>query len=149
MRYRVTKTFGHEAGLSCCFRQWRSEGHCRFLHGYALAVRLEFEANELDDHGWVLDFGGLKSFRGWLESMFDHKTLVAEDDPEIDAFRALNRAGLIDMVVVQATGCEAFASLILAAARRWLDHNGYGQRVEIMTVEVSEHGANSASVSRE
>ena len=35
--WRSTKTYGHEEGLSCCFRQWRAtHSHCRLLHGYAL-----------------------------------------------------------------------------------------------------------------
>lgn len=48
MTYKSTKLYGHEIGLSAAFRQWRAESHCRFLHGYALAVRFEFEADELD-----------------------------------------------------------------------------------------------------
>lgn len=48
MIYRSTKTYGHEIGLSAAFRQWRAESHCRFVHGYALAVKFVFEAGELD-----------------------------------------------------------------------------------------------------
>ena len=41
--WRSTKTYGHEEGLSCCFRQWRAtHSHCRLLHGYALSFRLTF-----------------------------------------------------------------------------------------------------------
>lgn len=114
------------------------------MHGYALSVRLEFEATELDVRNWAVDFGSLKSFKGLLETTFDHKTLVAEDDPMIDEFRRLNEIGLIQMIEVPATGCEAFAKLVFEAAEVWLKDAGYSPRVKMHLVEVREHGANSA-----
>ena len=139
-----TKTYGHEIGLSACFRQWRAESHCRLLHGYALAVRFEFGASELDVRNWVVDFGSLKSLKGWLEDTFDHTLLVAGDDPELEAFKSLARLGLARVVVVSATGCEAFAKLIFQCTQVWLKDNGYAPRVDLLSVEVKEHGANSA-----
>lgn len=139
-----TKTYGHEIGLSACFRQWRAESHCRLLHGYALAVRFEFGASELDVRNWVVDFGSLKSLKGWLEDTFDHTLLVAEDDPMLDTFLHLQFLNLARVVEVPATGCEAFAKLIFECTQVWLKDNGYAPRVDILSVEVKEHGANSA-----
>ena len=144
MPYISTKTFGHDVGLSACFRQWRAESHCRHLHGYALAVRFEFEANVLDVRNWVVDFGSLKSLRGWLEDTFDHTLLVAEDDPLKDELCGLAGLDLCRAVVVPATGCEAFAELIYGATQVWLKDNGYAPRCRLRSVTVSEHGANSA-----
>ena len=144
MSYRSTKTYGHEIGLSCCFRQWKAQSHCKYLHGYALRVRIEFEALELDKCGWVVDFGSLKSLKGILESTFDHRTLVASDDPHLDVFNDLNKRGLIQLVVVPGTGCEAFARMIFDVVGIWLLDNGYTPRVRVLSVEVAEHGANSA-----
>jgi 6-pyruvoyltetrahydropterin/6-carboxytetrahydropterin synthase len=144
MTYISTKTYGHEIGLSACFRQWRAASHCRFLHGYALKVRLEFEAEELDNKNWVLNFGGLKSFKSLLEETFDHKLLVARDDPMAFEFLRLEQSEIADVIMVEATGCEAFAKMIFEAAEIWLVDNGYGPRVKMRSVEVSEHGANSA-----
>lgn len=139
-----TKTYGHDLGLSACFRQWRAESHCNMLHGYALAIRLEFGATELDVRNWVVDFGSLKSLKGLLEDTFDHTLLVAEDDPQLGAFRTLENIGLARVVVVPSTGCEAFAKLIFECTEIWLKDNGYAPRVDIVSVEVKEHGANSA-----
>lgn len=144
MPYISTKTFGHDVGLSACFRQWRAESHCRHLHGYALAVRFEFEADVLDVRNWVVDFGSLKSLRGWLEDTFDHTLLVAEDDPLKDELCGLAGLDLCRAVVVPATGCEAFAELIYGATQVWLKDNGYAPRCRLRSVTVSEHGANSA-----
>lgn len=147
--YCSTKTYGHEIGLSACFRQWRADSHCRLLHGYALKVRLEFEAEELDARHWVVDFGSLKSLKQRLEDTFDHKLLVAEDDPYRVALEALEASGLAEVVIVAATGCEAFARLIFESTEVWLRDAGYSPRVRMRSVEVSEHGANSAIFTRE
>ena len=144
MTYVAIKTYGHEVGLSCAFRQWRARSHCRYLHGYALAVRLEFETNELDEHGWVVDFGGLKEVRAMLEEFFDHKTLVAEDDPHLHAFTQMHELGIIDMRLVPQAGCEAFARLIFEGVNRWLIGKKLAPRVRLRRVEVREHGANGA-----
>lgn len=144
MAHQSTKTYGHEIGLSAAFRQWRADSHCRYLHGYALAVKFVFEATELDVRNWVVDFGSLKSLKGWLEDQFDHKTLVAEDDPALSTFQLMEAQGLCQLRVVPAVGCEKFAEMIFGAAEVWLKDNGYGARVRLVSVEVREHGANSA-----
>lgn len=146
MTYRSTKTYGHDIGLSACFRQWRAESHCRLLHGYALAVHFEFEAAALDARNWVVDFGSLKSLKGWLESTFDHTLLVAEDDPNRADLERLGALGVANVVVVPACGCEAFAHMIFEATQVWLTDNGYAPRVRLAEVHVREHGANSAKV---
>ena len=113
-----------------------------------MAVRLEFEASELDKRNWVVDFGGLKSLKGWFENTFDHKTLVAKDDPFFATFQELHEAGIIDMVEVEHTGCEKFAELIFECTEIWLKDNGYHPRVTLVSAEVKEHGANSAIFNR-
>lgn len=139
-----TKTFGHELGLSAAFRQWKAESHCRFLHGYALAVKFTFAGHELDCRNWVVDFGGLKSLKGILEDTFDHKTLIAQDDPLLPQFQQLAVLGALDLVVVEACGCEKFAQLIYEVTEQWLKDAGFSPRCWLVEVEVKEHGANSA-----
>ena len=56
-KFKSTKTYGHDLGFSAAFRQWRADSHCKYIHGYALAFRFEFEADELDVRNWVVDFG--------------------------------------------------------------------------------------------
>lgn len=143
--YISTKTYGHEIGLSTAFRQWRAgHSHCRFIHGYALSVRIEFEADELDSCNWVMDFGNLKPVKEWLTAQFDHKLLVASDDPDLRMFIQLDKHQVADIRVVVATGCEAFAELILKWVNSWLHNIGAAPRVRVRSVAVAEHGANSA-----
>ena len=145
MPYRSSKTYGHDIGLSCCFRQWRAESHCNQLHGYALKIHLEFEADDLDVRNWVVDFGSLKSLKGILEDNFDHTLLVAEDDPQVDDLCMLAGLGLAEVRVLPKVGCEAFAEFIYNVTEIWLTDNGYAPRVRLHHVRVSEHGANSAA----
>lgn len=142
--YKSTKTFGHELGLSCCFRQHRAESHCQLLHGYALAFKFTFASRELDVRNWVVDFGSLKSLRGILEDNFDHTLLVAEDDPQLHNICMLGEMGLAKVIVMPKVGCEALAEYVWEVGEQWIQDNGYGNRVWLESVEVSEHGANSA-----
>jgi 6-pyruvoyltetrahydropterin/6-carboxytetrahydropterin synthase len=158
--YQVTKTFGHDFGLSCAFRQYRAESHCRFLHGYALAVSLTFRTEHLDQRNWVIDFGGFSQIKDFLKDTFDHKLLVAQDDPMLPIFEALEGGTYIgkdnvvawrdapqaaNIVVVPATGCEAFAELISRWVFPWLYQQPCGDRVRLYSVEVREHNGNSAT----
>jgi 6-pyruvoyltetrahydropterin/6-carboxytetrahydropterin synthase len=157
-----TKTFGHELGFSCAFRQWRAESHCRFIHGYALSFKLVFAADTLDYCGWVVDFGGLKEVREFLTAHFDHKLLVAADDPwrevllqlcsAADTFHeqdiTFDRTGAAspcaDVVLVPSVGCESFARIVFDFVAQWILDAGHAPRCRLVSVEVAEHGANSA-----
>lgn len=146
--YASTKTYGHEVGLSCCFRQHAAvHSHCSLLHGYAISVKLVFESPELDQRNWVMDFGGLQAVKSMLVDNFDHKLLVADDDPHMDDLCALQGLGLAEVVVLPAVGCEAFAKFIHEKVQSLIDLNHIGrdnQNVRLRSVEVREHGANSA-----
>lgn len=140
--FKSGKTYTHNIGLSCCFRQWRATSHCNKLHGYALQVEFSFirKGLGLDNRNWVLDFGGLKEVKAWLEETFDHKTLVAVDDPMLPMFIDMSKVGLIDMITVEHVGCEAFAKLIYETVQGFLPEDVY-----IETVVVREHAGNWAS----
>lgn len=143
--FRSTKTYGTSLGLSCCFRQWKAEkSHCSLLHGYSIGVKLTFEADVLDERNWVMDFGGLSEVKQFLGETFDHTLLIAEDDPYIDEISGLAGLGIANVVVLPSVGCEAFAAHIFAFVEEWLHDRHHAPRVMLSSVEVFEHGANSA-----
>ena len=145
MAYYSSKTYDHNEGLSCAFRQWRAtHSHCRWIHGYALAVKLTFGSHKLDDRNWVQDFGGLKDIKLWLKQMFDHTYLVAEDDPELETIKMLEDKGLVDIRIVKATGCERFAEMAFDKADEIVKDISNG-RCWVQKVTVKEHDANSAT----
>lgn len=161
-KFYSTKTYGNDRGLSCAFRQWRStHSHCSLLHGYSIGIKLTFECDELDERNWVMDFGGLKDFKKWAERTFDHTVLVAEDDPHLERFRELNRIddgflglGVMELRVVPGVGCERFAEMCFNKMTEILDTSReagtlLNPTVRVHSVEVFEHGANSAIYTRD
>jgi 6-pyruvoyltetrahydropterin/6-carboxytetrahydropterin synthase len=146
--YVSTKHYGPEAGFSICYRQYKADSHCKFLHGYALAFDFEFESPVLDVRNWVCDFGGFKSLRHFLEDYFDHTLLVAQDDPNKEDFEAIGNWGLAQIRIVDKTGCEGLAEFLFWYINEvWLVENGYkGSEVFCRKVRVYETPGNSAWV---
>lgn len=142
--FQSTKTYDHNEGLSCCFRQWRAaDSHCRLLHGYALAFRFTFACSRLDERNWCFDFGGLKPLRAWLHQWFDHTLIVAADDPALGQFQSLADEGLVALRILPAVGCEATARFVFDYAAAFVSEQT-DDRAWIEAVEVREHGGNSA-----
>ena len=147
--YQSTKIFD---GFSTVFRQWKAETtHCRFLHGYGISFKLWFEG-ELDDRNWVWDFGGMKRAKGkidgmsakeWMDYMFDHTFVVAEDEHFLESFKKMDEAGVAQVRVVPATGAERFAQFIYDKLNPFIEAETEG-RVKVAKVEFREHGKNSA-----
>ena len=140
------KTYGHELGFSCAFRQPFANSHCSKVHGYALSFRLLFEADHLDRNGWVVDFGALKPIKKMLEDRFDHKLIISKEDPHLQYFQEGYELGVLDLVVMPGVGCENFAEHVYHLTAGWLFDNGYHVRgVRLVSVKVAEHGANHAT----
>lgn len=145
-KYRITKTYGHEEGLTTVFRQWRApETHCSFLHGYSLGFELCFESETLDHRNWVLSFGELKQVKQWLKDNFDHTTLIAHDDPALSEFIYLDKMHLIQLFIVKDVGCEKFAEFAYENIVRLIGDKMSANNVSLVSVKVSEHGGNSAT----
>lgn len=149
MKYYSTKTYGHNIGLSAVFRQPNADhSHCHLLHGYSLAFKFTFSCYELDNKNWVIDFGGLKELKNWLEDQFDHKMCLDVDDPEKHRLIDLETYGLAEVREFNGVGVEKFAEHALNYANA-LAIRLSGGRCWCEEVECSEHGANSAIVRSE
>ena len=144
-----TKVFD---GFSCCFRQWKATTtHCQYLHGYGVSFKVWFEG-DLDERNWVWDFGGMKraktkidgkSPKEWMDYMFDHTVIVAEDDPYVNTLLQLDNANIAQVRIVPATGAEKFAEFIFNKLNPFVQEETNG-RVKVGQVEFMEHGINSA-----
>lgn len=91
----------------------------------------------------MVDFGGLKKLKSWLEHTFDHTFLVAQDDPELENFKKLNDSGAIQLRVLPNPGMEGSAEYVYLEAMKILE-GLYGKRAWITKVVVSENANNSA-----
>jgi len=148
-KFQSTKVFD---GFSCVFRQWKAEGtHCKYLHGYGVSFKVWFEG-ELDERNWVWDFGGMKRAKStidgmnpkaWMDYMFDHTMVVAEDDPFLESFRQMDKDGIIQLRVVHHVGAERFAEYIYNKLNTFVQDET-DNRVRVVRVEFMEHGKNTA-----
>ena len=148
-KFQSSKVFD---GFSTVFRQWKAkETHCKFVHGYGISFKVYFEG-ELDERNWVWDFGGMKRAKtlidgkqpkAWMDYMFDHTFLVAEDDPFKESFMQMDLAKVAQVRIVPATGAESFAKFIYESINPFIEAETDG-RVKITKVEFREHAKNSA-----
>jgi 6-pyruvoyltetrahydropterin/6-carboxytetrahydropterin synthase len=148
-KFQSTKIFD---GYSTVFRQWRAEGtHCKFLHGYGISFKIVFEG-DLDERNWVWDFGGMKRAKTWIDGMqpkewmdhmFDHTLIVADDDPFVYKALELHNEGIVQLRVVPATGAEQFAKFIYDKVNKFVLEETKN-RVRVVSVEFMEHGKNTA-----
>lgn len=142
-KYYSTKTYGHNIGLSAVFRQPLAHSHCKFLHGYSLQFKFVFSCSELDERNWVVDFGGLKPLKKWLEDSFDHKVVVDNNDPMLYKLEELESCGLAELTKFDGVGVEKFAE----HAQRFADQlvrEMTNNRCYCVSAECAEHGSNSA-----
>ena len=148
-KFQSSKVFD---GFSTVFRQWKAEDtHCRFLHGYGISFKVYFEG-ELDHRNWVWDFGGMKravtkidgkSPKEWMDYMFDHTVVIAEDDPGIKGFETMDKLGVIQLRIIPATGAEKFAEYIYGNINEFVKAET-DNRVRVTKVKFMEHGKNAA-----
>ena len=149
MKYLSTKTYGHSIGLSAVFRQPNADhSHCHLLHGYSLQFKFTFGCNDLDNKNWVVDFGGLKKVKAWLEDMFDHKLCLDNNDPHVATFKHLESLDLAEIRYFDGVGAEKFAEHAFKFADDLIRKESKG-RCWVEEVECSEHGANSAIVRKQ
>jgi len=141
MRYVSTKIIPMG---STAFRQWKADSHCKLIHGYRLQCKLWFTAEELDDKNWIYDFGGCKEIKNLLEKQYDHTTVVAADDPELDTFKLMSEKGMIDLRIAdKGVGIERTAEWVYETTNKFVTEQT-DNRVRVIKVEVWEHEGNSA-----
>lgn len=150
MKFQSSKVFD---GFSTVFRQWKADGtHCRYLHGYDIEVKVYFEG-ELDHRNWVWDFGGMKRSKGkidgynpkeWFDYMFDHTTVISQDDPFLPQFKLMDEERIIQLRVIPAVGAEQFAKYVFEKVDEFVTKETEG-RVYVTRVDVAENRKNAAS----
>ena len=128
----------------CSHRQWRHKGHCAFVHGYSRSFHFVFAANELDECGFVVDYGGLKELKDHLDRTFDHTLLLNLDDPLMKKFEELEELGACDISVLPyGVGMEGTARYLC----EWTDNlvrEKTDGRCWVVSAESRENDKNSS-----
>lgn len=140
--------------LPFAHRQPKHRGHCSLIHGHNWSFEFEFQATELDENMFVVDFGDLKWLKLWLEENFDHTLVLNNDDPMLNYLRSAldtqcgERDGVLlaKIVTVPNCGAEGLAKYIYESVNESLlaIYNG---RVSLARLTVFEDSKNSATYS--
>ena len=146
--YKYVSTKEMVDDFPVAYKQWKADTHCNLNHGYSFTFKFFFGANELDKRGWVVDYGGFKELKEILKDQFDHKTLIAADDPDLEAYKELDQKGFMKLTVLPAMGCELIADMLykyingVYIPEMW--GPGEAERVWCFRVEVRETQSNMA-----
>lgn len=145
IQFKSTKKLGP---ISVGHRQWRDDGHCQLIHGYGRYVEFTFAATKLDHRQWVMDFGGLKKVKQFLEDSWDHRLLVASDDPAMDDIMNLHHKGIVSVNVMDVDqghgpGIEGSCKYIHDNINPMIEQMTDG-RVWVERVQIWEHERNTA-----
>lgn len=101
------------------------DGKCSRPHGHNGVVEVELKG-ELDDRGMVVDFAEIKKkLKGCLDEL-DHRMLLREDDPLVEAMRAIGEEPVVmaDNPTAENIACRIFRAgkeldLPVTAVRVW------------------------------
>lgn len=121
------------------------DGHCKLIHGHNWSFEIEFTAAEVDQNGFVIDFGKMKELKAMLCRTFDHTFLLNHDDPLLPDFKEfVNLFGIENIVEVKDCSCEGVAKLVWQLANSFAVKESNG-RVKVRQVVVYEDSKNSAA----
>jgi 6-pyruvoyltetrahydropterin/6-carboxytetrahydropterin synthase len=81
--------------------------------------------------------------KAWMDYMFDHTTIMAEDDSLLGTFKTLDATGAIQLRILPAVGAEKFAEYIYHRINDFIVAETDG-RVKVVQVEFREHEKNTA-----
>lgn len=151
--FKSTKKIGP---ISTNHRNWhalenenRDSRHCGLIHGYSRVIEFVF-VGKTDVCQWVVDFGNLKDVKKWLEERWDHRTLIASDDPQLDKIEEMDKLGLIDLTVVDVDnglnwgpGMEGSCKWVFDEISKIVKEKNFGFAA-IESVQIWEHENNSA-----
>ena len=132
-------------------RQHKHEGHCSKIHGHNWSFKFTFAVNQLDENGFVIDFGKLKWLKEYLNDKFDHKLVLNVEDPAY-GFLTAQLVNYADIVTVPNCGAEGLAQYLLETIDMMLYQltgDRPGGRVFLLEVEVFEDSKNSAKATQD
>ena len=146
--YKYVSTKEYVDAFPVAYRQWKADSHCNLIHGYSFSMKFHFGTNDLDVRNWAADYGGLKELKEVLQDQFDHTLLVAENDPELELYKEMERRKIAKLTILPKLGCEGLADQLYKYVNAIYipDYWGEGesQRLWCFRVEVRETQANMA-----
>ena len=111
------------------------DGKCAFAHGHNGILEIELSSSGLDHRGMVYDFGDVKKeVSRFIDGQLDHRMLLREDDPLVEALRGVGES---PYVMKSNPTAENIAKLIfheararrlpVTAVRLWETHDAFAE----------------------
>ena len=135
-----SKLFEH---LASAYRNHKSKSDCFMLHGYSRDIFVEFGWKDLNSEDFVVDFGGLKDIKRWLEDNFDHTVVLQADDPMARTFREFSKNGDCKLTLIPCVSAEGWACYIAKYMDQKIREITKG-RAWVISLEVRENSKNAA-----
>ncbi len=137
-----TKTFPN---IPFAHRQFRHKGHCAQIHGHNWDIMLTFGCVQVDECGFVMDFGDLQCIKDFIAKYLDHAIVLAKTDPmlQTDAYTQLVKSGIFVPFLVDDPSCEGLCYCLFGLFYDIINKHTKG-RVHIMKIEIRE-GANASA----
>lgn len=135
-------------------RQWKHTGHCAHIHGHNWTFEFEFTAKDVNESGFVVDFGKLKWLKGYLDLHFDHTIVLCADDPFLREFHSVGGSTAWNITTVPDASSEGLAKFLfekineLLAQGQVLDEIDLQRNIRVVKVTVYEDSRNSATYSQ-
>jgi 6-pyruvoyltetrahydropterin/6-carboxytetrahydropterin synthase len=138
MKYLVSKVFTFEAAHRLIKNY---TGKCTNNHGHSWVVRVELEADELDQKNMVIDFNEIKRLKVWIDETLDHTTILWREDPMCSF---IQQSGQRLFITDDNPTSETIATIIFKKAQDLFEND----KIKINLVEVSETCTSRATCKR-
>jgi 6-pyruvoyltetrahydropterin/6-carboxytetrahydropterin synthase len=140
-----TKTY---RDIPLSHRQPLHSGKCSRLHGHSWSITLTFQSQDLDENGFVIDFGDLHFIKDWIDQNLDHATALRVNDPHRAECKKMESLGLLKILWVDSASCEGMAHFLFSTFQLMVEQKTNG-RVRIQSLHLKEDSKNSATYSPE
>lgn len=137
-------TVTHNVEMS--HRLFLTPGKCQRIHGHSFLASLTL-AGPVDRSGMVasIDFGTLKThFRGYLDSNYDHRTLLNRSDPWAGKVNLANTEGWSELPGLQTIDCDPTTENFARIIGEWAKSEFTGLGINQIVVQVRETAVNQA-----
>lgn len=138
--YTITKKFG---SYPFAHRQHNHNGHCALVHGHNWYFEITLMSDELDENGFVYDFGKFKDLKQWFNYMFDHTLLINADDPELPFFQQNEKYW--SLRIIDCGSAELLAKMIYEYVEEYLNDS----KAKIVSCTVFEDEKNSSTYAKD
>ncbi len=132
-------------------RQHRHDGHCAQIHGHNWSFVFTFGCSELDECGFVVDFGKLKPLKQWIDDNLDHACLFNKDDPLLEDILKINETSgkqVYKPFILDQCSCEGVARHLYGVVDPMI-REMTNDRAFVLSVEVVEDSHNAATYKAE